>query len=552
MIFLEKLKESSISVLPVMALVSLLHFALAPLGDLFIPFLLGGILIMVGLSFFLVGADIGVLPMGQRAGSALVHKRNLPLLLITGFIIGFIITVAEPDVQVLAVQVTEVAPSISGRTLVFMIAAGVGFFVSLALLRVIFQFSLRKLLAVFYALLFLGAAFSSPEFLGVGFDAGGATTGPMTVPFILAMGMGVAAVRGGNAESDSFGFIGLASIGPIMAVLFMGMLSSGGNDIPAESAEITAAASILDIFLGLVPEVTHEVAVALGPLFLLFTVFQLALVRMPSHQLARLIMGLIYTFIGLILFFLGVKGGFMPAGRELGGLIAGGQHSLLFISAGVILGALVVCAEPAVWVLTVQVEELSGGSIKRSLMLAALSIGVACAVGMAMFRILNGVSLWYFLIPGYLLCFGLMRYCPPLFTAIAFDSGGVASGPMASTFVLTFALGASGALGGNPITDAFGVIALIAMTPIIAIQALGILVNRAEHKAVPSTAAFSPCDIPPADNAPAHSPAEDKTTGGNVPEACAAPAHLPQDTLSQTKLPEHLPEHLPKHLEDEA
>ncbi|HJB66324.1 MAG TPA: DUF1538 domain-containing protein [Candidatus Mailhella merdavium] len=483
MIFLEKLRESAISVLPIMALVSLLHLAVAPLGALFPPFLLGGVLIIIGLSFFLVGADIGVLPMGQRAGSALVHKRNLPLLLGAGFIIGFIITVAEPDVQVLAAQVMDVAPSISARNLVFMIAAGVGLFVSLALLRVIFQFSLRVLLLLFYALLFVCAALSSPEFLGVGFDAGGATTGPMTVPFILALGMGVAAVRGGNAENDSFGFIGLASIGPIMAVLLMGMLSSGTGELPAESVESAGESlSLLAAFLNLVPEVLHEVLVALGPLFLLFAVFQLTLVRMPSQQLLRLIMGLVYTFLGLVLFFLGVKGGFMPAGRELGALIAGTQPSALFISAGVLFGALVVCAEPAVWVLTVQVEEISGGSIRRSLMLAALSLGVACAVGMAMFRILNGISLWYFLIPGYLLSFGLMRFCPPLFTAIAFDSGGVASGPMASTFILAFALGASNALGGNPILDAFGVIALIAMTPLIAIQALGILVTRAENK----------------------------------------------------------------------
>ncbi len=483
MIFLEKLRESAISVLPIMALVGLLHLAVAPLGALFPPFLLGGVLIIIGLSFFLVGADIGVLPMGQRAGSALVHKRNLPLLLGAGFIIGFIITVAEPDVQVLAAQVMDVAPSISARNLVFMIAAGVGLFVSLALLRVIFQFSLRVLLLLFYALLFVCAALSSPEFLGVGFDAGGATTGPMTVPFILALGMGVAAVRGGNAENDSFGFIGLASIGPIMAVLLMGMLSSGTGELPAESVESAGESlSLLAAFLNLVPEVLHEVLVALGPLFLLFAVFQLTLVRMPSQQLLRLIMSLVYTFLGLVLFFLGVKGGFMPAGRELGALIAGTQPSALFISAGVLFGALVVCAEPAVWVLTVQVEEISGGSIRRSLMLAALSLGVACAVGMAMFRILNGISLWYFLIPGYLLSFGLMRFCPPLFTAIAFDSGGVASGPMASTFILAFALGASNALGGNPILDAFGVIALIAMTPLIAIQALGILVTRAENK----------------------------------------------------------------------
>ncbi|MDR1490535.1 MAG: DUF1538 domain-containing protein [Desulfovibrio sp.] len=490
MLFVEKLKETGTSVMPVMALVFFLHCTVAPVGSAMGQFLAGGVLVILGLTIFLVGAEVGVLPMGQRTGAELVKRRNLPLILAAGFVIGFFITVAEPDVQVLATQVAGVNSSIPPRLLVAMIAAGVGLFVSIALGRIILQVSYRFLLVIFYALVFVCAFFTHPSFLGIGFDAGGATTGPMTVPFIMALGVGVAVSGAGHrsAADDSFGLIGLASIGPILAVLILGLLLDGTP--PADGADLEEAAAVsLDAhFLRLVPEVLVEVGTALGPLAVLFAVFQITLCRMPGKQVSRLIMGLIYTFLGLALFFVGVKGGFMPAGGKMGAIIGGMDNNGILIPIGLVLGAMIVCAEPAVWVLTSEVENVSGGHIRRFYMLLSLSIGVSCAVGIAMLRVLTGLSIWWFLVPGYILAIGLSRFCPPMFTALAFDSGGVASGPMASTFILAFTVGASGAAGSNPITDAFGVIAMIAMTPLIAIQVLGILFQRQKNRSAHSDA----------------------------------------------------------------
>lgn len=478
MLFIEKCREAVISVVPVIILVLLLHLTVAPLGDALPRFLVGSLLFVTGLGLFLVGADIGVLPVGQKVGSALTGKRNLTLMLVTGFVVGFIITVAEPDVQVLAAQVTGVAPVIAPMMLVCIIAAGVGFFVAVAMGRIIFQLPLKLLLFFCYAVVFLCASFTPDLFLGIGFDAGGATTGPMTVPFIMALGVGVAAVRGGShAGDDSFGFVGLASVGPILAVLMLGLFASPAEPQAAAAAQETAQ-SLTAHFLHLLPEVTHEVAMALGPLAVLFLLFRLFLIRLSRRQTLRMIMGLIYTFFGVILFFLGVKGGFMPAGDMLGALLSAPENRMLLIPVALVLGAVVVCAEPAVWILTEQVEQVSGGAIRRTLMLAALSAGVSLAVGIAMFRVMSGVSLWFFLIPGYAAAVLLMRFCPRMFTAIAFDSGGVASGPMASTFILAFMLGVSKGVGGNPAVDAFGGIAMIAMTPLIAIQLLGIVFSR--------------------------------------------------------------------------
>ena len=228
---------------------------------------------------------------------------------------------------------------------------------------------------------------------------------------------------------------------------------------------------------------------ALLPLVAMFIVFQIFLLKMPPFQVRRMIKGLVYSFIGLVLFLLGVNGGFMPAGQSLGGLLGtfasktGGWWVLLLYGTGTLFGAVVVCAEPAVWVLTEQVESISGGTIRRKVMLAALSAGVAVSIGLSMLRVLFSFSLWYILVPGYALALLLSFVCPPLFTAIAFDSGGVASGPMTSTFILSFTLGASLACGGNPVTDAFGVIALVAMTPLVAIQILGIVFRLKQRRA---------------------------------------------------------------------
>ncbi|MFA6689073.1 MAG: DUF1538 domain-containing protein [Sphaerochaetaceae bacterium] len=486
---LAKIKETVISVVPIMVIVLILHLTVSPLSTtLLIEFFIGGLLLIIGLSIFLLGADIGMLPVGQHVGSSLTKKKNLPVMLILGFVIGFVITVAEPDVQVLASQVATVDGTIPRTPLIMMIAIGVGLFVALGLARIVFQIKLRWILICSYLILFLIASLTSSEFVGIGFDAGGATTGPMTVPFIMALGLGVASVKKHEnpeqSQDDSFGLVGIASVGPIMAVLVMGMIFGGGNGDATAAAQSAAADeySILQHFLHIVPEVFVEVAKALAPLVVMLIIFQLTLLHMPKQQVKKTILGVVYTFIGLEIFLTGVNGGFMPAGQVMGAGIGDLGSGWALVPIGFLFGAVVVCAEPAVWVLTDQVEEVSGGHIRRPVMLATLAIGVAVAVALAMTRVVTGLSIWWYLIPGYAIALAMTFFCPPLFTAIAFDSGGVASGPMSSTFILSFTLGASMALGGNPVLDAFGVVAMIAMTPLIAIQALGLMYQRKQKK----------------------------------------------------------------------
>ena len=479
----EKLKESFISVIPIIVLVSLLQFVLPQLRHDYPAFLVGGLLLILGLGIFLVGTELSITPVGQKTGAALTSRRSLSLMLGVAFVVGFLATVAEPDVQVLSDQVASVDTSISSSNLILIIGLGVGFFVAVAMLRSVLRISLVKLLTAFYLLVFICAYLTHPAFLGVAFDAGGATTGPLTVPFIMALGIGVAATYSRDSHSGdlSFGFVGLASIGPILSVLILGILLKD-NQMAQATQAVSTPLPLWDHFLHLIPEVSHEVFMALSPLVVLFILFQLFLLHMPPMQVARMIVGLVYTFLGIVLFFIGVKGGFIPMGTTLGNTLALYPWSL--VPMGLILGAVVVCAEPAVWVLNEQVEQVSGGHIKRRLMLFSLSLGVACAVGLAMLRYLLNLDLLYILIIGYLITFSLTRFCPPMFTAIAFDSGGVASGPMASSFILSFTLGVSSALQGGSAGEAFGVIALIAMTPLIAIQILGILYAHKERAAL--------------------------------------------------------------------
>lgn len=474
---LRKFRETALSVVPIVLIVVILNLTIAPVGWLAVgKFALGSVAIIVGLSLFLLGTDIGITPTGNRIGSALMQKRNLPLLIGAGFIIGVIITIAEPQVQVLAQQVNNLSPVIDRTHLVLAISLGVGLFVAIAFARIVFALSYRWVLIGFYAVVAMLSVFADQFFLGIAFDAGGATTGPMTVPFILALGVGVAGVRKSTkSEEDSFGLVGIASIGPISAVLLMGLLAQSGTDVPNTA---TQAASVPLSFGSLLATSSLEVLQALGPLAILFILFQFTLLHQLHRQVIRMIEGLIYAALGLVLFLTGVNGAFMPIGSAIGALIGTSDALWILIPIGFFLGAVVVLAEPAVWVLTDQVRDVSGGSIKKSMVLLFFSIGVSIAVALAMVRVVYRLPLPWFLLPGYLLALAMTFWCPPLFTAIAFDSGGVASGPMSSSFLLAFTLGASAASGGDPFTDAFGIVALIAMTPLITIQVLGLIYRK--------------------------------------------------------------------------
>lgn len=478
---LHKLKEVGSSVVPIAFIVTVLHFFVSPLeSDQLLSFYIGSGMVIIGLALFLLGTEVGLIPIGEKIGSVVASKKNLPLLLTVGVVVGFVITFAEPDISVLATQVSSVNPSINENTLISLIAIGVGLFVTLAFVRVLFKISLKILLVVFYVLLFALAIFSDPSMIPVAFDSGGATTGPMAVPFILALGMGVARIQKKKDESDGFGFIALASIGPILSVLLLGILNPSSL---AEEAQGGVAVYASGNFLHLIPEMAQEVSVALAPLLGICFLFQIFLIKMPAKQVLRMVVGVFYAFLGLVLFFAGANGGFMPVGFALGVGI-GTLSPVVLILIGVLFGAVTVMAEPAVWVLVEQVETISSGHIRKSIMLSAMAIGVGLSVGLAMLRIITGLSIWYFLVPGYAIALLLLIRTPSLFSAMAFDSGGVASGPMSSTFILSFAIGASVGQGGNPAIDAFGVVAFVAMTPLITIQLLGLLYKRKQARIV--------------------------------------------------------------------
>lgn len=472
---LEKIKESLTSVLPITAIVLVLHFTIAPmpLGTLAL-FLVGALALIVGMGFFTLGADLSMMPMGETVGSQLTQSRKLWLLVVVAFLIGVMITIAEPDLQVLAGQV----PSVPNMTLILAVAVGVGVFLVIALLRIVFQKNLAALLIVFYAIIFVLAIFVPADYLAVAFDSGGVTTGPMTVPFILALGIGVAAVRGGkSSQDDSFGLVALCSTGPILAVMVLGLLfnTSGGTHSEIGTVNIQSVGQLFDTFARSFPEYFKEVAIALLPIIAFFTIFQIVFLKLPKTQIIKMCIGLGYTYLGLVLFLTGVNVGFMPVGNYLGQMIGALDYSWVLIPLGAVMGFFVVLAEPAVHVLNTQVEEITVGAISKKSMLFSLSVGVAVSVSLAMIRVVTGISIWYFILPGYFIALALTFFVPKVFTAIAFDSGGVASGPMTATFLLPFAMGACASVGGNVLTDAFGIVAMVAMTPLITIQMLGLV-----------------------------------------------------------------------------
>ncbi len=487
----EKLKEALQAVLPIIGLVLLLSFTIAPISpSILLCFLIGGILLIAGIVFFTLGAELAMSPMGERVGTAMTQSKKLWVVVALSFLLGFIITISEPDLQVLAQQV----PAVPNLTLILAVACGVGVFLVVALLRMLFSIALPPFLVCFYAVIFILAFFVPKEFLSVAFDSGGVTTGPMTVPFIMALGVGISATRSDrHAADDSFGLVALCSIGPILAVMMLGMIYNPDSAAytPPVIPEIVDSKQLWNLFAVELPTYMKEIALSLLPIVLFFAVFQALILKLSGRNLTRILIGLVYTYIGLVLFLTGVNVGFMPAGNYLGQVLAGLSHPWVIVPIAMVMGYFIVKAEPAVYVLNKQVEEITDGAIPARAMGTALSAGVAISLGIAMIRVLTGISILWILIPGYTIALVISFFVPKIYTAIAFDSGGVASGPMTAAFLLPLAQGACVALGGNIVTDAFGVVAMVAMTPLITIQVMGLYSKLAEKKktaAVPTPA----------------------------------------------------------------
>lgn len=478
----EKFNETLKAVFPILAIVLFLCFTIAPISpSILMTFLIGAVLLIIGMLLFSFGVELSMTQMGERVGTTMTKTKNVPLMAFISFSMGMIITISEPDLQVLAQQV----PSIPNMTIILAVASGVGVFLVFALLRMLFAVSLPNMLIVFYAIVFIMTLFVPADFLAVAFDSGGVTTGPMTVPFIMALGVGISSIRSDrHAADDSFGLVSLCSVGPIIAVLLLGMIYH-----PSQTQSVSEAIPVIDntvelwrLFSSGFPTYIKEMAVSLLPIVLFFGVFQLVSRDINKKALIKIAIGLGYTYVGLVLFLTGVNVGFMPAGNYLGQTIAGLPYYWIIIPIGMIIGYFIVLAEPAVFVLTRQVEEMTSGAVSAKSMGLSLSIGVAFSVGIAMLRVVTGISVMWFIVPGYAAAIILSFFVPKIFTAIAFDSGGVASGPMTATFLLPFAMGACEVMGGNIITDAFGVVAMVAMTPLITIQIMGLVFRLKENR----------------------------------------------------------------------
>jgi hypothetical protein len=471
----EKIMEAFCSVLPITVIVLIVTVILTPMpSGTILMFLAGAALLIIGMGFFTLGADMAMMPMGEGVGVELTKHSKLFLVIPVTAVIGFIISVAEPDLQVLGKQ----TPSIPAHVLIMTVSTGVAIFLVIGMLRPLMKIRLSLLLVFFYAVAFALAYLTPGTFIPVGFDSGGVTTGPVTVPFILAMGVGVASIRCDKySQNDSFGLVALCSVGPIIAMLLLGIFYEPGSTVVNTHMFMDAATSrdVVKFFVLELPRYIMDVSAALGAVVFCFVMFQLVTRRYHKRQLGRIAVGFLYTFIGLVLFLTGVNVGFSPVGQLLGSQLASSPFKWVLIPLGALVGYFIVAAEPAVHVLNKQVEEISSGAITQKMMNMGLAIGMASALTLTMARILLHIPIMWILIPGYIFALALTFFVPRIFTGIAFDSGGVCSGPMSSTFLLPFAMGTCEGAKGDILIDAFGIVAMVAMTPLIVIQMMGLI-----------------------------------------------------------------------------
>lgn len=479
----EKVKEAFSSVIPIALIVLALCVSVSPIeSGVFLAFVLGVLLVVVGMGLFTLGADTAMTPIGEYVGTSVMRTKRIWIIAPICFIVGVLITVSEPDLQVLANQLSN---TINPWLLILAVGVGVGVFLVIAFLRIVLKIRLSYLLMICYLGVFVLSFFVPDAFIPLAFDSGGVTTGPMSVPFIIAIGTGVAAMRSDkDADTDGFGLTALCSIGPILSVMVLGIIfqpekiETSTKVLPV----ISDSKKLLQLYLTELPHYMKEVAIALLPIVVFFFVFQLVGQKVQKQQIIRILVGVVYTYLGLVVFLLGVNVGFLPVGTFIGKTIGGLSYNWIIVPIGMLVGFFVVAAEPAVHVLTKQVFEITSGAIPQKALRLSLMIGVAVSVGLAMLRILLDISIMYFLIPGYAIALVFTFIVPEIFTAIAFDSGGVASGAMTASFLMPLALGVCESVGRNIATEGFGVVAFVAMTPLITIQILGLVYKIKTHK----------------------------------------------------------------------
>lgn len=486
--FISKLKDNFITVAPICVIVLILHFTLTPLPmPLLLRFLIGSVLIIFGLAFFLIGVDLAITPLGDKTGETLARTNKIWIVLIAGIVLGFFISLAEPGLMVLAGQVDAVTSGqISSMSILIVVSIGLAVLLALGFIRIFFNIPLYKMLIFLYILIGIMAIFTSPAFLGIAFDASGATTGILAVPFILALAVGISSLKKDSkaSEKDSFGLVAVASAGAIMAVMVLNMIERGTEFSGELEVVSDTSHSVADVFFGMLGGIVKDGFITLLPLLVILVILQFVSFKLHRRAFIKMVAGFIYAFIGLVLFFLGVDGGFMDVGIEIGYALASMDNKAFVIIAAFVIGLFTIMAEPAVTVLTKQIEDVTSGYVKRRVVLIPLCLGVGIAVMLSVIRTLvPGVQLWHYLLPGYIIALTLSLFAPKLFVGIAFDAGGVATGPMTATFILAFTQGVAASFeSANVLTEGFGMISMVALMPIITLQILGLIFKRKSKK----------------------------------------------------------------------
>lgn len=505
---IEKLKESLASVLPITLIVLILSLTICPLpNDIFISFFVGALMLMVGMALFSLGAETSMTRMGNYIGAKLTKSRKIPVIAILCIVVGILITVAEPDLQVLA----SYTP-IDTIPFVLTVAVGVGVFLAVAVMRIIFNVKIKYILLIGYGAVIILSFFVNPAFLPVAYDAGGVTTGAMSVPFIMAIGAGISAISSQRSDNDSsFGLMAVCSIGPILAIMILALFMGIDNTsyVSKELASFENSMEMGSTLLEAIPHHMLSVGAGLLPVLVFFLIFQLVCGRVGKNELLKVSVGAVYTFVGIVIFLTGVNVGFMPVGSYVGKTIASGNMPWIIIPIGMIFGYFMTSAEPAVQVLEKQAEDATSGIIPPKVLSRMMAVGVAVSTGIAMLRSLTGISMLPFIVTGYAIAVALSFMVPSIFTSIAFDAGGVASGAMAATFLLPLSVGVCEAVGGNVMNDAFGTIALVAMMPAISIQIVGLIYKIKLRHSEAVTVEEDSSDIVELDNAPENSASSD-------------------------------------------
>lgn len=484
----EKFKEVLYSVLPITVIVLILNSTLTPMPtSLLQRFLIGAAFIVIGLTIFLIGVDNGITPIGNTMGGAIAKSNKIWIVAIAGLLLGFFVSIAEPDLHILANQINSVTSGlISKNSIVTIVSIGIATMLSIGLIRIVYNYPLYKLLTIVYGVILILSLYTSPEFLAISFDASGATTGALTVPFILALATGVSKLKkdSKSSEKDSFGLVAIASTGAIISVMIMSIISDTDKITGSLETAEEVSSSILRPFIEKVPTVSSEVVIALVPILLIFLFFQKTSFKLSKSVIRKILFGMLYTFVGLVIFLVGVNAGFMEVGSVVGYKLASLDSKAYVIIIGFLLGMVTILAEPAVYVLTHQIEDVTSGYVNRKAVMVSLALGVASAVALSIIRIIvPGIKLWHYLLPCYVLAVAMTYFVPKLFVGIAFDSGGVASGPMTATFILAYAQGAAEAIeGANVLVDGFGVIAMVATAPLITLQILGLIFRIRSNK----------------------------------------------------------------------